>query len=85
MRKHDKPSYDQRPRYNAADHRTPEQREQELLRSARAEGREQPADGSRPLSVAHEGKPSTEPDKEDGKQGQAATDERTQGPGDARR
>ena len=42
--------------YNAADERSPEQRERDLLRSARAEGRPQPADGSRPLSASHTGK-----------------------------
>lgn len=53
MHKHDKPSYENKRNYQAADGRTPQQRERELLRGAQAEGREQPLDGSRPLSAAH--------------------------------
>lgn len=79
MNKHEKPSYDRRPRYNAADNRTPEERERELLRSAQAEGREQPADGSRPLSVAHEGKPAAGRDQETGAPGRPAADSATSG------
>lgn len=41
-----------KPDYNLADERTPAQREKELLQSAHAEGRTDPADGTRPLSSA---------------------------------
>jgi len=82
MKKHDKPSYDRRPRYNAADNRTPQERERELLRSAHAEGREQPADGSRPLSVAHEGKPAAGQDQETGREGRDTAQDRARGRGD---
>lgn len=42
--------------YNISDGKTPAEREKRLLDAARAEGRPQPTDGSRPLSSAHEGK-----------------------------
>lgn len=38
--------------YQAADDRTPQRREQELIDGEIAEGREKPDDGSRPLSTA---------------------------------
>lgn len=41
--------------YQPADDRTPEKREQELIKSEIAEGRERPADGTRPLSSANSG------------------------------
>ena len=41
-----------KPTYKAADDRTPQKREQELIDGEIAEGREKPADGSRPLSTA---------------------------------
>jgi hypothetical protein len=44
---------DRKADYKVADQRSPRQRERDLLEAARAEGRPQPADGSRPLSAAH--------------------------------
>jgi hypothetical protein len=43
-----------KPDYSISDGRTPDEREKRLLDAARAEGRPQPTDGSRPLSSAHQ-------------------------------
>ncbi len=50
--KRDKPA---KPDYSISDGRTPAEREKRLFDAARAEGRPQPTDGSRPLSSAHQG------------------------------
>ncbi|HEY4370601.1 MAG TPA: hypothetical protein VGN52_01580 [Burkholderiales bacterium] len=50
-----------KPNFNTADERSPAQREKELLQGAHAEGRAQPADGTRPLSSA-EPKPQQKPE-----------------------
>ncbi len=46
-------SSDQKPHFNQADKHSAGEREQRLIESAHAEGRETPADGSRPLSNTH--------------------------------
>jgi hypothetical protein len=57
MEQHDSKDKDSgKASYSVADRRSPQQRERDLLRAARAEGRPQPADGSRPLSAAHAGR-----------------------------
>ena len=58
--KRDNPS---KPDYSISDGKTAAEREKRLLDAARAEGRPQPTDGSRPLSSAHQGK---EKEKEGG-------------------